>query len=1318
MGGIDLGDSKEEPRQSETVLDDLWKDSRQGAWSGRGFHFQDVVGAWLAAMVAAAGAQARGVVGVVPEGFEDVSLEGTEPRHVQIKSRAPHLGLFEASDAAGHILDSWAKHVVRDDAAATLLVVFERGISGVQASCNFDTTLAESLPEGSPLARHLREKGSSQGMGASDLDRMLSTTVIVGLPWEEADAQTIELLGAVVELPSMGLENVARQLRVKVADAADHNARARYSDRRVLDRTELIKSVNVFAEQVDADSMQAAVKDGVCEPLDYGRGKYTGSSSGFYEGIATEPFHVEAGLVVRRPDVLAEITSGLQDRSAVVVTGPSGVGKSAVLWTIPQELRGVLWFRVHCLAPANVQDLIRLARAHCVTSQSPVGFLVDSAGTGNFTGWKLLRDQAASVPGLLLVATVRTEDIMALGDLAECATVEVQLDQPTAESIYEGLASQGKTDLVHWLEAYEASEGLTLEYTHILTKGRRLGDVIGDQIARRVREGRTTELEVLALCSAADRWSAEVTTEGVASALGLSEIELREPLDRLREEHLIVERDGRIGGLHQLRSTAICEAIHSQPPPTIEKTLGQVISIVPSSQLHRFIALALIDNPETRGDVVSAASAETMEIGRIAAYLQGLRLADSYELAGRWNEISEQHSAPMGARPVLFLHTVGRLEPADHWPVEFREAFNATAEIAGQDTRQYLMGAIGYDRIAELLANAKDSVEATELLAVLDGIGSDFADAAGDALDGQSPLPAALKEASIEGLAECLAAARQVDACLAQVLVDAIGGESVIIERIRSDNPWITQLDIDNGAGVGTAWLLRIPKSAEPREDPNRLAHDLGRTMLWCFPRIGSVDVKALLPGGHTQGESRLQREYAQPSSAIAWNQSRLNIACAQLGEADTSRLAKALPLLESACALSRKICTEFSLGRLTGKERFKSEVTDLHDQSRYLHPPFGAFKIGAARIMGKAAIEKMELTDSLSELIAALTANVFQRLADRNGYRALAAYISDTVIAEQIANAASEPWRLIGVDGHPQCLDELQTDLQDLHAVIYELAYQNANVANIHRGALTGRRDGALRRAALVCRSAEERRREKRRQSIQRTCDLAELRANVYDTAQVGVLHEYRICIELDWLHEWPQTAVCMGDALQQNQLTGEIFLMVPLRQNKPVPTLGVKLIQTLCHNPEPAGLDKLNEAHPCNLAATYDKALHALLALSAIACLPESQQDHEEVEATADSFVTKAATACEKLAEQPDNEAAVLLLGVLQQLAYRVQAELDGTSSEPNLAVQIATASTQEQLNDDFALVTDARYLALEWEIDHENVSAILAESGDSNP
>ena len=87
----------------------------RGAWAGRGFHFQDAVGAWLLAKVETG--SIREVV-VVPEGFEDVSLEGELSLHVQAKSRGEHLGQFPTSEAAGHILDAWEKHVDRGEVAS------------------------------------------------------------------------------------------------------------------------------------------------------------------------------------------------------------------------------------------------------------------------------------------------------------------------------------------------------------------------------------------------------------------------------------------------------------------------------------------------------------------------------------------------------------------------------------------------------------------------------------------------------------------------------------------------------------------------------------------------------------------------------------------------------------------------------------------------------------------------------------------------------------------------------------------------------------------------------------------------------------------------------------------------------------------------------------------------------------------------------------------------------------------------------------------------------------------------------------------------
>ena len=173
------------------------------------------------------------------------------------------------------------------------------------------------------------------------------------------------------------------------------------------------------------------------------------------------------------------------------------------------------------------------------------------------------------MPGMLLVATARNEDLTVLGSLTECATIAVQLDQHSAETIHRGLVLRGATSEVHWQEAFERSDGLTLEFTHLLTRGRRLRDVIEDQVRQRVIDERHSELQALALASTADRWSAAIATTDIAGVCGLSDEELQGALYRLRAEHLVIETDGWIGGLHQLRSTAICEAVHAVPPPTL-----------------------------------------------------------------------------------------------------------------------------------------------------------------------------------------------------------------------------------------------------------------------------------------------------------------------------------------------------------------------------------------------------------------------------------------------------------------------------------------------------------------------------------------------------------------------------------------------------------------------------------------------------------------------------------------------------------------------------------------------------------------------------
>ena len=425
-----------------------------------------------------------------------------------------------------------------------------------------------------------------------------------------------------------------------VAGASDVNATADYESRRRLTKTELVGTLQAAAEQVDVDSLEFAIKEGICEPLNL---NVPIRDDRFYEGVATQPGHVAAGLVVPRPTVMGKILSGLDERSAVVITGPSGVGKSAVLWMVPEALPGVLWYRVKRLWSEDVPHLMRLVRAQRPSPDAPVGLLVDGAGTEGFSGWSRLRADLESEPGVVVLATAREEDLTTLGDLTGCVTVTVQLYEAAAETIYRGLRRRGATQTPHWIESFSLSNRLTLEFTHLLTRGQRLGDVIGQQIQRRLDEERDQELELLRLVSVAHRWSATLSTSDVKAACGMSDWDLQRTLTRLAEEHLIVERDGMVSGLHRLRSSAISESIHTQPPHDLNNTITEVLPLVQDQQLHRFVANLLRDVPSARATVIQTATRASTHLGRLTAYLEGLRLIDFHEVAKTWKNIADHH---------------------------------------------------------------------------------------------------------------------------------------------------------------------------------------------------------------------------------------------------------------------------------------------------------------------------------------------------------------------------------------------------------------------------------------------------------------------------------------------------------------------------------------------------------------------------------------------------------------------------------------------------------------------------------------------------
>ena len=1060
-----------------------------------------------------------------------------------------------------------------------------------------------------------------------------------------------------------------------------------------------------MAEQIDVDSLEFALAAGICESFDLSW-QATGDDR-FYEGVSTQPGHVAAGLVVSQPETMDKVLFGLDDLSAVVITGPSGVGKSAVLWSVPSARRDIVWYRVRRLSREDVPHLVRFARAYNAKPDAPVGFLVDAAGTEQFNGWKQLRAEAAAMPGVLLAATARVEDLLDLGDLSGCATVTVRLDELAAETIFEGLKRREATTAAHWREPFNQSEGLTLEFTHLLTRGERLSKVIGEQIRRRIVDERHDELEVLRLVSVADRWSASLPTGEIMSACGLNEWKLREVIERLAEEHLLVERDGAMSGLHQLRSIAISDIIHAKPPFSFDSTIRKVIGLVPDHQLSRFVANLLRDRPTGATTVINTAAAESPQVGRLSAYMEGLRLFDFYEVAKKWIDIADEHQIPASCRPLVSFYAAVGLQMGDFMPAELRTAQIAMRNVQGRSTRSDLISRIGEDVVAGLLAGEEDIRSATQMLTVLQNTTPALVNALKEALNDNCLLVRSLRSAPVDDLAECLAAAHFNDLTLAAALLDLIGGTNHILARLRTDNPWITELDIrtDETKTVAYARILHVSNAVQG--DPQYYCDTLGQRLIRCLPQIDSVDVKALAPGGqelrmgeHVRGVCPLKRKNDFPESRLDWNVARSREAYALLGDTDTNRLSAALPLIQEAALLTNEMANGLLIRRplRVSRQEFPARILELHTKGSELKPPLAQTGAGDTATSQKPSAL---IIDNLSSLITDITGNMFQRLVEPDQHHSLAALVSGTIL-KHLEGAKREPWALLDINGHPQSLDQLDNTLIDLYIILKQSAASNRDI--IFRSARSGRPKEALHRAARTSRNLERQRINKRRRTLHRICDSTGLDTNVLTREQDRpILLDFAITVELDSLLDWFDSAERLGEALSANRPVDETYLIVPLRKGRPVPRMALALNDSLLPSPDLGEwVAILPDPWPSQLADTFARAEDALEFLSGISHLPAGTLDHQAVQAAAEEAVEQLHTTHQNLSSLTDDPVVAALTELIEIIAAQVQTELDGTHPDSTYMEQLATSIYQQTPTEAFTVILFYTLLALEWEID----------------
>ena len=1204
--------------EQESWYSDEWETSRSGARASRGFHFQHAVGAWLASKLASAK-----IVGdtLIPEGFDDMQIDAIEPIQLEIKSRQGRLGTFPVGLAAHHIVAAWIRHVERFRNSRRLVVVLEQGIENWRDENERDIEskpVSEVIGRVESLDAALSLRLSSMGRPSHELEAIKDNTSVVICTWDHLTTEIEDNIRLVVNLPAGAVTIVGRQLMTMIADAVSSNAEIPFTARETFDRTRLIDAISSIAALINLESIEQTVSQGICTPVSI---EPDDVGDIYYEGIATQPGHVSAGLVVPRPDVVSQVMAGVQSGQSVLLVGPSGVGKSAAIWTLPFAFPGVLWFRINRISDSDVSQVIHLLRVYGVSTIAPVGLLVDGVGREEFSGWTSLQRSIARIPGAYLIGTSRNEDLHAVGNLTECSVIRVTLDEDAASTIHAGLLRRGATSVPHWQEAFEQAGGLTLEFTYILTQGARLQKMLAEQVEDRLREGRSLELKTLALVATSDRYSVSITSSELEVQLGVEGTELRRALSRLVEEHLVVDRHGEIGGIHQIRSRILVDVIHAIPPPSLEQSVTSVLKMLHGPSLSRYVYEVLREFPHLDESVLMELQVQIHEdTERLIDCLRGLEFLDFYRLASTWVDMLVQHDIPLAFRSLVMAWAVTEIDPKDILPSEIQKVIEDIRGLADQSaTRDWLLERAGMDRIASELGNVSTTSECVGILEAMRHSKLDWEPLL-DALKMETPLVRILKKCDVEDFADCVSSASDVSIALSSAFVGAAGGPGAVLDRIRNRNPWIQKLEVVemDGQRVGVARFLHINEIVH--SDPLKMSHEISRLLLRSLPDIDIVDVKPILPGGQIYkyrnreyGSSKLSRENALHPSVVRYNQARIRVALTLLGVSDTERLTQCAELLSSTAALLKEFGNVYALQRDRSSEnrRLGDRCRELSENAVQLPGRIGHFQLGDEG--------ESELNDWIAGLVSNVCNTVLPGLANRSlNHAQLSNVINTALLGRYIPNARNQAWELIGVADSPSSLDEISSVLSDLEAVITELAQSANSYQRIINEARRGSESRALSRAAGLSRRRINRRTRKRRESVARALRLSGLHVDVlwYEgDLQKGEPSNFAVAVGIHSIDEWQAAYESLVPKVEEVRSPGEFPIVVPVINGKTVPLFATQLIL----GPSPiVDLGEFGEMLPqpldLPLTNSVTDAFTALQVLSGLSVLGDKGSQHEE--------------------------------------------------------------------------------------------------------
>lgn len=460
------------------------------------------------------------------------------------------------------------------------------------------------------------------------------------------DDEIIERLAAFTGSPKAVAARYYEALFCKVHALAEADKKG--NDSKALSKAELERVWHEVVATVDVKALARPLSQGNLELITFTTAGIQPArpDPNYYLGVSANISHILANQDIHRPELMDELAAKLVQRSFCILRSPSGTGKTTLMYRFAYENRHAFSiYRLRHLegdSETIVAGCERYIKSLQPSAHTPVLLLIDDISRPEKRGWQKLVQPILELDNVYIIATTREDewhDFLTAGINVEY--VYPTLSENTARRTHRKLQELGQLhpDYPDWREAYEASKtdetALFMEYTHILTQGKHIEEVLRQQVDHAARLS-PVSIDLLRVICTAHAFGGRVPADLLTDLVDTKGENLRDHLQYLVDEHMIISDQENYIGLHELRSRFLLDLSHQYPPPTLAATLRKLIFHLPLPELAPIIEGVCRNFPEKARaimDVLASRLNQEESLVEIAEIIRRLYIASEWQHA-------------------------------------------------------------------------------------------------------------------------------------------------------------------------------------------------------------------------------------------------------------------------------------------------------------------------------------------------------------------------------------------------------------------------------------------------------------------------------------------------------------------------------------------------------------------------------------------------------------------------------------------------------------------------------------------------------------